>query len=661
MLNNPAEDSTTISETRPLANIMKQLFSAISIFLFLIPLSAFSQLSVEEHLGMEKLNSPRVFQSKILFARTTKDSWNGRSFSSLIISDLDGKNKINLTEGEYDYDPKWSKDGKWVSFISYRNNLQQIYIVPDTGGEAKMVSDAQNYVSNYQWLDESTIAYVDDEPRDSILVAEEKKNGGGYRVGTEFYKNALWAYNIDSGQKKKITDGSYRIIDLDISKDGKRLAVLAAKNYDTYESITNSWIEVIDIENGSSLYKFSDVNSLNNPKLSPSGNQLAFVGNTKGFASNDGLFIANIQSGETKNMTYEFDPTIETIQWVDEKNISFSTPKNGYTGIYNLNIKGKIIPIVNPYWVIYDFQMANNQVYFTASRSSKTKQLYRLGHSEKPENALQLTHLNSELTAKIKTSTSILDYVSKDETKVQGIITYPIDYDKSKSYPLMVIPHGGPDAVVMDDFNWMGQFFADNGYVVFQPNFRGSIGYGRDFYAGNRNAFGHTDFEDIMAGIDKLIDLAIADENRLVIGGWSYGGYMANWAITQTNRFKASVSVAGVSNLVSLYGQHEFSNRKVGLWEYKALPIDAVENYRKASPIFFVKNAETPLLILHGANDIRSPTLQAWEMYRAMKDANKEVEMILYPRAGHSIGNPVQFKSVLTNWLNWANEKVGRE
>lgn len=637
---------------------MKQSFLVILTLLLLLPISVFSQLSVEEHLGMENLNSPKVFESKILFAKTTKDSWNGKSFSAITISDLDGKNQINLTEGEYDYDPKWSKDGKWVSFISYRNNLQQIYIVPSTGGEPKMVSDAQNYVSNYQWLDEKTLAYVDDEPRDSVLVAEEKKNGGGYRVGTEFYTNALWAYHIDSRTKKKITDGSYRVIDFDISQDGEKLAVLAAKNYDTYESITNSWVAVIDIESGNSIYKFNDANSLSNLKLSPSGNQLAFVGSTEGFASNDGLFIGNIKTGETENMTYEFDPTIENIQWIDGKNLSFSTPENGYTGIYNLNLSGKITPLVHPYWVIYDYQLVNKQVYFTASRSSKPKQLYKLGLNQKPEHAVPLTNLNAELHAKIKTSSSLLDYKSKDGTKVQGIVTYPIAYDKSQRYPLMVIPHGGPDAVVMDDFNWMGQFFADNGYVVFQPNFRGSIGAGRDFYAGNRNAFGHTDFEDIMAGIDKLIELGIADENKLIIGGWSYGGYMANWAITQTNRFKASISVAGVSNLVSLYGQHEFSNREVGLWEYKSIPVDNVENYRKASPIFFVKNAETPLLILHGANDTRSPTLQAWEMYRAMKDANKEVEMMLYPRAGHSIGNPVQFKSVLNNWLNWSDNHI---
>ena len=609
---------------------------------------------------MENLNSPAVFESKMLFAKTTKDSWDGRSFSSIMVSDLDGENQIQLTEGEYDYAPKWSKDGEWISFISYRNNLQQIYIIPSGGGEVKMISDAQNYISNYQWLDEGTIAYVDDEPRDSILVAQEKENGGGYLVGTEFFTNALWTYQIASGEKKKITDGRYRIIDFEISGDGTKLGIVAAKNYDTYEAITNNWVEVIDIKSGRSIYKFQDANSLNNLKFSPAGQQVAFVGNTEGFSANDALFIANLKSRKTKNRSYQFDPTIEKLQWIDEQNISFSTPKGGHTGIYNLKLKGKITPIVNSYWVIYDYQIVEQQVYFTASRGSRVKQLYKLRLGEIPENALPLSQLNAELQTKIKTSSSILDYVSKDGTKAQGIVNYPIGYEPSKRYPLMVIPHGGPDAVAMDDFNWMGQFFADHGYVVFRPNFRGSIGYGRAFYAGNRNAFGQTDYEDIMAGIDQLIALNIADEDKLVIGGWSYGGYMANWAITQTHRFKASISVAGVSNLVSLYGQHEFSNRKIGLWEYKALPIDELENYRKASPIFFVKQVETPLLILHGANDIRSPTLQAWEMYRAMKDAGKEVEMMLYPRAGHSISNPIQFKSVLTQWLKWADESVGK-
>ncbi|GAB5526238.1 MAG: S9 family peptidase [Roseivirga sp.] len=637
---------------------MKRPFVFILGLLLFTSFLALAQLSVEDHLGMDNLNSHAVFESSLLYAQTSKSSWNGRTVSSIITADLNGKNPIQLTSNEYDYDPKWSKDGQWISFISYRNNLQQIYIIPTAGGEPKMVSDAQNYLSNYQWLDNQTIAYVDDEPRDSALVANEALNGGAYWVGTEFYTNALWAYNIHSGTKKKLTDGSYRIIDFTISEDGRKLGLIAAKNYDNYEAITNSWVEVLDMASGRLTYKFHEVNSPNHLRFSPSGKQLAFAGSTEGYASNDGLFVADLGSGKTQNVTYDFDPTIEKIHWVDDEHLSFSTPRNGYTGIYNVDLTGKVTPVILPYWVIYDYQRVDSVIYFTASRGSKTKQLYQLISGQKAENATQLSHLNPELVAKIKTTSQVLDYKSNDGSSVQSIVTYPPAYDKSRAYPLMVIPHGGPDAVVLNDFNWMGQFFADNGYVVFQPNFRGSIGYGRDFYAGNRDAFGHTDLEDILAGVDHLIVSGVADKNKLVMGGWSYGGYMANWAITQTDIFKAAISVAGVSNLVSLYGQHEFSNRDIGIWEYKGLLIDKPENYRKASPIFFIKDASTPLLILHGANDTRSPTLQAWEMYRAMKDAGKTVEMMIYPRAGHSISNPVQFKSVLTNWLNWANTHI---
>ncbi|WP_340065691.1 S9 family peptidase [Ascidiimonas aurantiaca] len=609
---------------------------------------------------MENLNSPKVFGSQLLFVKTTKEQWDGKTTSSIILADRKEKDQVQLTQNEYDYDPQWSPDGKYVSFISYRDNLQQIYILPKNGGVPQKVSNAQAYISHYRWLDNETIAYVDDEPRDSLIVAKEQENGGGYVAGTEFYTNALWTYDITSGKTKKITDGTYRIVEFDISTHGNYLALVGAKNYDTYEWIVNSWVEVIDIENGNSVYKFRNGNAFTTPVFSPDGQKLAFVASTEGYASNDGLFMAHLSTGNTQNLTYEFDPTIQKIQWIDNQTISFSTPKNGYTGIYKVGLNGDIHNMLSPFWVIYDYQLEGREIFFTASRSSKTNQLYTLPIGQKPEKALQLTQLNPELNDKIKTSSSTLEYLSKDGTNVQGIVTYPPEYDRSTTYPLMVIPHGGPDAVVLDDFNWMGQFFADNGYVVFQPNFRGSIGYGRDFYAGNRNAFGQTDLEDIMAGVNKLIELKIADADRMIIGGWSYGGYMANWAITQTNAFKAAISVAGVSNLVSLYGQHEFSNRKIGIWEYRSIPIDNVENYRKASPVFFVKKAETPLLILHGANDTRSPTLQAWEMYRAMKDAGKEVKMIIYPRAGHSIGNPLQFKSVLANWLEWANEKIGR-
>lgn len=636
-----------------------KLFPLQFIFLF-APLIAFTQLSIEDHLMMENISNPRLFESGLIFIKRTKEAWDGRSFSSIVHMDLSSNKTIQLTQNEYDENPQWSPDGRRIAFISYRNNLQQIYIMPGEGGLPQMASDAQNYLSNYQWVDNNTIAYVDDEPRDSLFTAEAQQNGGGYWVGTEFFTNALWFYDIEKKERNKITNGDFRILEFDISADGKLLGIIGAKNYDTYEAITNSWVMVWDLVKGEIVFEFQEAESLRHIEFSPSGKQIAFVGSTLGFAADDGLFVANLQTKQTKNLSYDFDPTIQKIQWMDEENLAFLTPRESHTGLYKVDLLGNISTLISPYWVIYDFQITTEQIFFTASKGTKTNQLYQFKIGETPEQAIALTDINANLKSKIKTSSDVLKYHSYDGTKLQGILTFPPNYDASKPYPLMTIPHGGPDAVVLNDFNWKSQFFADNGYVVFQPNFRGSVGYGRPFYAGNRNAFGKTDFEDIMAGIDALIDLDIADENKLIIGGESYGGYMANWAITQTNRFKAAISIASVSNLVSLYGQHEFSNRDIGIWEYKVRPIDEVENYRRASPIFYVKNAQTPLLILHGENDTRSPTLQAWEMYRAMKDAGKTVEMMLYPRAGHGIGSPMQFKSKLNNWLNWANKYLSK-
>ncbi|MTI30589.1 S9 family peptidase [Xanthovirga aplysinae] len=623
----------------------------------LFPIIVQGQLTIEEHYEMENLNNPRISGTDIIYSKTSKEKWDGRSFSSIVITDLRGKEHKLLTQSEYDYNPKWSPDGKWISFISYRNNLQQIYIIPKSGGEPKMVSDAENNFSIYKWVDNNTIAYFEIEPRDSSLVAMEKENGWGYFAGTEFGTNALWIFDINTRQKEKITEGKYLVKDFDFSKDGKYLAILGAKNDDNYEYMTNSWIKVMDRENNV-VYTFDKANALNNPKFSPSGKKLVFAGSTEGFASNDGLFVADLTTGETKNLTWELDPTIENIQWIDENNISFSTPEGVYTGIYQINTKGKINTLVKPYWVIYNYQFTRKEIFFTAARGSKTIQLYRLKPGDSPEKAVPLTQINQHLISKIKTTSTAFKYESKDGTEVEGVLTFPPHYDKTKPYPLMTIVHGGPDLLIMDDFNLEPQFFADQGYIVFQPNFRGSTGYGRAFYAGNRGKFGETDFEDIMSGVDKLVALKIADKDKLALGGTSYGGYMANWAITQTDQFKAAIGYGGLSNLVSLYGQHPFSNRELGIWEYKTLPIDNVEIYRKSSPIFFVKNANTPLLILHGERDPRSPVLQAWEMYRAMKDANKEVEMMLYPKLGHNINHPVYYKSILNQWLTWANKHI---
>jgi dipeptidyl aminopeptidase/acylaminoacyl peptidase len=205
----------------------------------------------------------------------------------------------------------------------------------------------------------------------------------------------------------------------------------------------------------------------------------------------------------------------------------------------------------------------------------------------------------------------------------------------------------------LDDFGLFGQIFAQEGIVVFEPNFRGGIGFGSEMYEANRGRLGDIDYKDIMAGVAYLIEEGVADPQKLVVGGWSYGGYMTNWMIGHTNRFKAAVSVAGIANTVSMYAQSDINHGDLARWEFKGVPVLNMENFKRSSPIEFLHNCTTPTLILHGEADERVPVAQAWEIYRALTDLGVEVQMVLYPGAGHGISAPKQFVDVATRWVEW--------
>jgi dipeptidyl aminopeptidase/acylaminoacyl peptidase len=249
--------------------------------------------------------------------------------------------------------------------------------------------------------------------------------------------------------------------------------------------------------------------------------------------------------------------------------------------------------------------------------------------------------------------TKVINYPSFDGYTIEAVLTLPPSYDRTKKYPLMVLPHGGPDGMSLDDFGLFGQLFAQEGIIVFEPNFRGGIGFGSEMYQANRGRLGDIDYKDIMEGVDHLIEEGVADPEKLAVGGWSYGGYMTNWIIGHTDRFKAAVSVAGIANTVSMYAQSDINHGDLARWEFKGVPVLNMENFRRSSPIEFLYNCTTPALILHGEADDRVPVAQAWELYRALTDLGVEVQMVLYPGAGHGISAPKQFVNVASRWVEW--------
>jgi dipeptidyl aminopeptidase/acylaminoacyl peptidase len=248
----------------------------------------------------------------------------------------------------------------------------------------------------------------------------------------------------------------------------------------------------------------------------------------------------------------------------------------------------------------------------------------------------------------------IVRWKSQDGRNIQGILIKPVGYQRGRRYPLIVCPHGGPSSLVANGFlsvGYWGQLLAARGFAVFLPNFRGSTGFGLKFAEANVGDLGGMDFQDIESGVDMLIEKGLADPKRLGIGGWSYGGFMTCWAITQTQRYKAAVMGAGVSNWLSFHG-----NSHLHTWDanhYNASPYADGGPYEKFSAIYYVDRVTTPTLILHGELDRDVPSEQAYQFYRALRDHGVETELVIYPREGHGVSEKKHVLDIHRRIAEW--------
>jgi dipeptidyl aminopeptidase/acylaminoacyl peptidase len=241
-------------------------------------------------------------------------------------------------------------------------------------------------------------------------------------------------------------------------------------------------------------------------------------------------------------------------------------------------------------------------------------------------------------------------YKSFDGLEIEATLLKPSTYDGKSKLPLIALIHGGPTGAWESSIEAWGQLLVARGYAVFYPNIRGSIGYGEKFLESNRADWGGGDFKDVMSGIDDLANKGIADLGRLGIGGWSYGGYMSEWAITQTPRFKAAVSGAGMANLISEYGTEQRPSYDEWFW---GVPYEKPTGFLNSSPFLHLKNVKTPTLILQGDADTVDPLGQSQELYRGLKRYGVETELIVYPREPHGFHEEKHLLDRLNRIVAW--------
>lgn len=543
--------------------------------------------------------------------------------------------------------PRWSPDGKRLAFISNRDDVRQIYAISMNGGEAKRLLETKHEIDNFSWSpDGKQIAFFAPEPKTPAEDQKEKDKDDARVVDRDDHLRRLWLLDPDSGKVRQITSGRWRIGEAEWLPNGTTMIGIATDHPES--DVETNRIYSVNLADG----KLTEVAAPRGPfgrlRVSPDGKRVVYLASRVDGPSPHDLFLLTLDDHKIQNLTSEsLDRLVLNYSWTSN-DVLAATIQNGFkTNLISINLNGKVNPglklPVNP----RAFDTFASTIAFVGSSSAEPEEIW-LSEGDKP--AQRFSDFNKSLRQLTILQPELFRYKSFDGLEIEGALIKPKGYVSGTRVPLIALIHGGPTGVWQDSIESWGQLLAARGFAIFYPNIRGSIGYGQKFVEMNRADWGGADFKDIMAGVDYLIAQGVADPQRLGIGGWSYGGYMSEWAITQTTRFKAAVSGAGLSNLASEFGTEAGSS--YDQWFF-GVPYENLDVFMKSSPIKYLKNAKTPTLILQGEADRTDPIGQSQELYRGLKYYGVEAELVLYPREGHGLTEEKHLIDRLNRIVEW--------
>lgn len=560
------------------------------------------------------------------------------------------KSRRFTTSIKADHSPKWSPDGKSLAFLSNRYEKTQIYIIPLDGGEAEALTESKTGISSFEWSPSgSRIAFLSPEPETKEEKKKKQVKDDARVVDADKRHPLLRIIDIKTKQEKTLTKSNWRISEYKWLPKGDSLIIFAT-DHQQPELFTHKIYE-ISAASGEMKLKAAPGGAFSGLKISPSGKTLAYIGSRIDGPDPYDLYLLPVSGGKPRNLTAGcLDRQIANFTYLSEE-VLLTLAQTRFTGtFYTISIDKKIKKSnsfkVNPSG---SFAANSEIVAFVGETALTAPELYL---SKKFAPCKKITAINKEWQPGNPVQPEFITYKSFDQREIEAALYKPKNHKEGDRLPLIVWVHGGPSGRFSDRFDSWAQLFSARGYAVLCPNIRGSTGYGFEFMAANRYDWGGGDFKDIMAGAGFLVEKGIADSDRLGIAGWSYGGYMAAWAVTQTNRFKAAVSGAPMTDLAFEYGAEMSEINAYDTW-YLGTPYENLDRFIRMSPMTYVKNVKTPTLILCGENDPVDPIGQCKQFYRGLRRCGVVTKFVIYPREGHGIGEEKHRVDRLFRVLDW--------
>jgi dipeptidyl aminopeptidase/acylaminoacyl peptidase len=658
---------------------MKPKLLLIVFVLLSIAVFAQTNWSPEQCLKLKNISAvvPSPDGNKVLYTVREAVMTDDRSeyVNQVWLCNANGANQIQLTKGDKNSsNPAWSPDGKWISFTSSRDGKANLYLLPVSGGESEKITDVKTGVGNYEWSrDGSMIAFTMLDAAADKEEKDKKAKNDWYFMDEEIKQNrlfVLWLNKKDTAGKpvqKKITTGNYNVNAFDWNADGKSIAYSHGKSPEVNDNVYSD-ISTVDIETGAIKSIASTAAGETNPLFSPDGKLLAYYCSTEplDWSGPRHAKIYSLADGKTWRLKATPDENGGILGWTaDGKNILWTESNKTLSSIYALSVDGNSIAewskgtkdfIASP-----TLNSTGTFLAFTLQNPSRLPEAYI--SSLNNFSPVKVTSVNAENASKPLPKTEVIKWKGADGKEIEGLLTYPINYQPGQKVPFILNVHGGPAGVFTqtcvagNQGSYPIAAFAENGYAVLRPNPRGSSGYGTEFRMANRADWGGKDFMDLMAGVDYVIKMGVADENKMGVMGWSYGGFMSSWIVGHTNRFKVASIGAPVVDL----GHQNLTDDIEGFLPsyFKTDPWNDWSLYDAHSPLRFVQNVKTPVMLQHGEADQRVPFSNSVMFYNALRRRGVPVRLLALPRQPHGPQEPRMVLKTMQANVEWFEKFIG--